>query len=778
VPQTCSPKSLTQNRFPVPDKDALLARYEKIRNVPIEQAAEFPPDMIALRKFSSAELDEHVRILCHHLPKQREDILRRSAIYLVAEHKAGTYSAEEVTVILNMIVRYNINSKGEARRIRSDNEHLPHEVTGSLAAKMVERMRQGTPAKDSLRHAVTAPKTGGSDLTRNGWETYPQSKKIGDAKKLRMDLATTNWCTGGDLNTAQTHLKNGPFYVFFLDGEPTIAIRTQHNDVAEIRGRGPEQSIPTDELRQTAEDFITKGTGPKRGDDYLWDQSVRKACVAFMQTGKIGNILKLGFNQHGRWNNRLTPKMGNYSPNGFEEEYVGSLRKIRIPKHELEETLADGTRILLCHFESKSKKPIRIDYHRILGHIFCPNTVEFVAPNLTQASRQITLIRAKRVVIPNLTQISPEASLNLLAATELVAPHLKPAENILAHKVPQFTKTNKLGEKTLLCSICAFEGDGEIDFHHIRGHIHIGNRHKNKTPITQFTNLETAGSDVIFMSSLEIQLPNLRKIAGRLTIRKAKKLGMPSLETCGTIKLKKVKELRMPKLKKVKWIDAKECTRFEAPQLEEIEKLLLGKLIELKIPKVKKMNSIITSGRKINTQNIEILTGELGAANAHTIKAHHLRKVKELKGGGCKTLIAPNLERVGKWHIPLDPKATAPNLKITHKLHVSADPEHMPNSLIKEKNGEKTLLCSLVMGHQFKPKSPNMSIDLHHIIGDLEIWNSGHFEAPNLKSVTGTIKLGCNTNSFPELQHLGGIIMYSAAPINAPKCKSVNPTLT
>jgi len=58
----------------------------------------------------------------------------------------------------------------------------------------------------------------------------------------------TGWCTAGE-STAKTQLEGGDFYVFYsLDpqGQPIVpraAIRMQENNIAEVRGIGPDQNL-------------------------------------------------------------------------------------------------------------------------------------------------------------------------------------------------------------------------------------------------------------------------------------------------------------------------------------------------------------------------------------------------------------------------------------------------------------------------------------------------------------------------------------------------------
>ena len=61
----------------------------------------------------------------------------------------------------------------------------------------------------------------------------------------------TGWCTAGGMETAKKHINSGDFYVYFtrdMDGNftvPRIAIRTEDDQIVEIRGVAPDQNIET-----------------------------------------------------------------------------------------------------------------------------------------------------------------------------------------------------------------------------------------------------------------------------------------------------------------------------------------------------------------------------------------------------------------------------------------------------------------------------------------------------------------------------------------------------
>ena len=94
-----------------------------------------------------------------------------------------------------------------------------------------------------------------SDTGEGYWLKFNQSGNIEDAKPLHKIASTSHkypaqWCTGGALSTAQSHLSGGDFYVFVDNktGDARIAVRYNgKNKIAEVRGLGEGQALmPTD----------------------------------------------------------------------------------------------------------------------------------------------------------------------------------------------------------------------------------------------------------------------------------------------------------------------------------------------------------------------------------------------------------------------------------------------------------------------------------------------------------------------------------------------------
>ncbi|MEI6169694.1 MAG: hypothetical protein WCP56_01705 [Candidatus Saccharibacteria bacterium] len=84
--------------------------------------------------------------------------------------------------------------------------------------------------------------------TRGEWVKYEQGS---DATDLYQSLQghTLEWCTAGALDTAQNHLEDGDFYVYYsfdASGQPIIpriAIRMEDDRIAEIRGIEHDQHL-------------------------------------------------------------------------------------------------------------------------------------------------------------------------------------------------------------------------------------------------------------------------------------------------------------------------------------------------------------------------------------------------------------------------------------------------------------------------------------------------------------------------------------------------------
>lgn len=107
------------------------------------------------------------------------------------------------------------------------------------------------------------------------WKKYPRNS---DSNILFNDIhgKSTGWCTAGGLETATKHLNGGDFYVYFTKDEngeftcPRIAIRMEHNTIAEIRGIAENQNLESNMekvVEQKLEEFPDKERYKKRLKD-------------------------------------------------------------------------------------------------------------------------------------------------------------------------------------------------------------------------------------------------------------------------------------------------------------------------------------------------------------------------------------------------------------------------------------------------------------------------------------------------------------------------------
>lgn len=90
-----------------------------------------------------------------------------------------------------------------------------------------------------------------SDTGEGYWLKFNQSSNEEDAEPLFKIASTSHkypaqWCTGGALSTAQSHLSGGDFYIFVdsKTGDARIAVRYKgKNEIAEVRGLGAGQAV-------------------------------------------------------------------------------------------------------------------------------------------------------------------------------------------------------------------------------------------------------------------------------------------------------------------------------------------------------------------------------------------------------------------------------------------------------------------------------------------------------------------------------------------------------
>ena len=361
--------------LPKPSPEKIKAYYQKtIKDVSPAEAAGFPEEWLQIRRMTPAQFNaQFTQERVDELTKARTIELARTANYLFSN---GGYPAEVIAGILNSARRIRVNAQenenGELvpviQKITDSNEAMPNEISGATAARIWSKMRWDviengqsvgdfeTKAKAEkyvaemaqyqpelkleIRQAMgsdeafvagvmeTFKKAQKKKGNKTGWEVYDKSDQIGDAEALNSDLIGTNWCTGGCLKTARDHLSGGDFHVYFKNGDPQIAIRTDSGNIKEVRGRGKGQNITSPELDAIAEKYITSEKGIKGGEDYLHDVNFRKASAKYKATGILPASFANYFNEYGLFD----AKPQHSYASRFDQEYldpVSSLLKLK-----------------------------------------------------------------------------------------------------------------------------------------------------------------------------------------------------------------------------------------------------------------------------------------------------------------------------------------------------------------------------------------------------------------------------------------------------------------
>lgn len=549
------------------DSKSMAIRYMKIRNASPREAATYPPAWHALRSIPENQFLHAVRQTSEHITEERKSVLKRNADYLLAEMGNGTYSLAEVAELLTANGRWNFGktqSQGDwyPTEISEGNEHIPHVIEGNVAARAIENMRQGTNAKNALREAIkesSIKETPEEGIEFTGWVKFEQSRKPEDATQLQKAVKHTSWCTGASQHTAQSQLSRGHFYLYYQVGDPKIAIRTENNQVAEIRGRGKGQALETPGLEKTAEEYLIRGEGPIGGTDYLWDQAIRKEMVDFLENGTLGTTLATGFDSNGEWiemyQETLRPKMGSYGNYGFEQTAV-------IAKSQ--ELGKDGMRKLLCD-------PLPEGGYHFKGKL------------ILEAGTDYGDLRTAGIVIRKSGNL-PES---LLECAEL------------REGGPSGLKNNTMGKKTHGLNT-TIEGKnlkkvGEIKLPYLvilprletAGRIECQSLDAQTLETLEEILLENAERGT---SSLDLNLPNLKKI-GKL-VAKTSRCVLPKLKEAQAIIVKSLEAPELELAGKVTWSEgtltapnlkarqtwgpiAKEETWFQDSDWEELEEIKL-----------------------------------------------------------------------------------------------------------------------------------------------------------------------------------------------------------
>jgi ADP-Ribosyltransferase in polyvalent proteins len=600
--------------FPQVNPEKIKSYYQKVvRGATAEQALNFPENWRRVRNMSDEEFNNFfTEDRVDEITKSRVETLAKSANYLLGEMKAvnqkeidslkkqiddlldewnteedinrkekindeyhdlqekrkllqdqqdrGSYTPAEVAAILDASAKVRVRTAQDEdgnlvpvkQKITNGNEVVPNEVSGATASRIAEYMRQGMGSEDAYVQGVfdTMKARAEQRGTYTGWKKYDQSDDMGEAEKLNTDVAGTNWCTGGAVHTAHQHLRGGDFYVYFDEGEPQVAIRTEDGQIAEVRGRGEGQNITTPKYDQAAEDFIRSGEGPQGGNEYLHDREFRKMAVKIMQTGEVPEEALKYYCEAGIFS-EVKPKMS--YKREFEPEYVEAFKTAVIPQSKIFDR---NTGTLNTSLEYVSGEPENSKYKQVKGNIYLSDYIvdnKLELPNLEKCGDIVPKTDHKKLVSVKLPKLEEAGNIDVRRlTTSLQLPKLKKAGEIYAHSA-SFVELPKLQECKDLIAQSA--------------------KALNVPKLKEAKNIDYNSVD-----GTEYNFNSLEKVQNMWT-RGISALEMPKLQEAGLIYNGYLTRGYFPELKKVVHLDS--ATIIYAPKLEKVEKVNLQHRNEL-----------------------------------------------------------------------------------------------------------------------------------------------------------------------------------------------------
>lgn len=193
----------------------------------------------------------------------------------------------------------NNNVKYVLSGISENNENLPITLDQINLYAFTNSLQSGQTPKAAFLNALIV-KAESDASNRNvpfiGWKEYGPK----DGAMLRSETQGTGWCISDHLSTAETYLNNGPFFVYYDNGRPTIAFGNQYGGQLEPpRGARDNQSVTANEAR-IAEQFMIENN---LGEDFLIDRASTLAARNIIDgIGTIDdvNTLSKSINMFGR----------------------------------------------------------------------------------------------------------------------------------------------------------------------------------------------------------------------------------------------------------------------------------------------------------------------------------------------------------------------------------------------------------------------------------------------------------------------------------------------
>jgi hypothetical protein len=175
-----------------------------------------------------------------------------------------------------------------------------------------------------------------SDTGEGYWLKFNQSSNIEDAKPLHKIASTSHkypaqWCTGGALTTANSHLSGGDFYTFVDNktGDARIAVRYNGKDrISEVRGLGDGQSLfPQD--NEILDEIVNTLPG---GEEYKKDVDIQnqlKDIIDLLPDEVSKKLFALYPTEFDDWARNVYAKSDNFDKELFDSRFAQTHKLIK-----------------------------------------------------------------------------------------------------------------------------------------------------------------------------------------------------------------------------------------------------------------------------------------------------------------------------------------------------------------------------------------------------------------------------------------------------------------
>jgi hypothetical protein len=216
---------------------------------------------------------------------RREEDLSQLSEYLNGN---ADYSLAEQALIMKGASKFGMRvEKGQFKLvpIADNNQTNIAVLTATEASAIAEELRKGKTLKaamlDGITSAMKSMEQSNKEKGLNGWKTFKKSDSEEDAAALKEGCAGRKWCTASATSTARSQLQQGDFHVYYKNGEPIVALRTEDGKLAEPPRGSLDGQFMTAEEEKIAEEALRAGrvTG---GEDYLHDRDL----IADVMAGK------------------------------------------------------------------------------------------------------------------------------------------------------------------------------------------------------------------------------------------------------------------------------------------------------------------------------------------------------------------------------------------------------------------------------------------------------------------------------------------------------------